>query len=152
MPSDFTKYSYSIPLDENFDGCNECRAEFWIQSNRYCSIDLEQTLQLGKYKSIAPKSTRKPGPFKGSFAISSDIEIKSRDLRHHLNWLCNVISTFSGLDDLQEDQQTLMSVNCYWYAKHSLGVTVLWPEQLRFLADLNIEFVLNYIYEGEEAE
>jgi hypothetical protein len=73
------------------------------------------------------------------WALSSEPHVKSKDVRAHLDWLLAQLSnSHQGLLDLQQGE-VVMGVNCPWWSLGGHGGPTLWPEQMRRLADLNLE-------------
>lgn len=141
------------PLDEDFSVCGECWAEFWVHSDNFDSDQIyEKLLSPGLYKSKLPKKRRGPQRFKGVFAIASDIAVSSKDLRYHLNWICDLMESFKGMADLQQDDKTCASIIYYYYPNEDVAVAILSPEQLNRLAGFNIEITIKYINDLDEQD
>jgi len=61
-------------------------------------------------------------------------------LRRHLDWLLGqILPRADVLRELQETAGISMNVNCIWWSATGGGGPTLWPEQMRRLADLNLE-------------
>lgn len=72
--------------------------------------------------------------------LSSEGSVSSKDVRAHLDWLLDrLANSHEGLRDLQELHPVKMSVCCIWWSRSGHGGPTLWPEQMRELADLNLE-------------
>ena len=91
-----------------------------------------------------------PGRAHGWF-LSSENAVSSKDLRAHLDWLTNtLIPSRLFLKDLQQHEGTRMYVHCPWWGRYNSGGPSLWPEQMRALADLNLECAIDFAYHGAE--
>jgi hypothetical protein len=74
------------------------------------------------------------------WVLSSEGSVTSRDLRDHLNWLiCKLQGKEAGLKSLQSWDELKMTVSCVWWSAFGHGGPVLWPEQMKALAELNLE-------------
>lgn len=72
--------------------------------------------------------------------LSTGGVVASRDVRHHLDWLLERLMPARGaLVALQQCAGVRMSVVCVWWSREGHGGPTLWPEQMRGLADLNLE-------------
>jgi len=77
----------------------------------------------------------------------------SLDIRRHIDWLLGKISPLAeGLAALQAITGVTMTVQCAWYSRSGHGGPTLWPEQMRALADLNLEcgFDIYFLFDDEE--
>jgi hypothetical protein len=75
-----------------------------------------------------------------AWLLSSEPVVHSRDLRHHLDWLLDLLETGGdALRRLQAQPDVRMSVNCVWWSRYGDGGPTLWPEQMLRLAQLNLE-------------
>jgi hypothetical protein len=71
--------------------------------------------------------------------LSSEVTVSSKDTRAHLDWLLDqVAQAQQSLFDLQFHHEVKMSVCCVWWSAGGGGPT-LWPEQMKRLAELNLE-------------
>jgi hypothetical protein len=93
-----------------------------------------------------------PGRRNGWF-LSSENAVPSKDLRTHLNWLLHLLSPVGSLlADLQRRDGTKMYVYCPWWSRFNSGGPSLWPEQMRMLADLNLECSIDFAQYDDEGE
>jgi hypothetical protein len=87
------------------------------------------------------------------WSLSSEGKVSSKDLRDHLDWLLNVLEGGrDGLARLQEMPDVRMNVLCVWWASEGGGGPVLWPDQMRRLAALNLECAFDFQYYGDDVE
>jgi hypothetical protein len=91
------------------------------------------------------------------WCISSEGKVASKDVRHHLDWLLELLDPRElALARLQRMPGVKMAVTCVWWSADSgdirSGGPTLWPEQMARLARLNLEcgFDIYYFFEDEE--
>lgn len=85
----------------------------------------------GRRSRIAPRSVWK---------LESEQFVESKDLRHHLDWLLNILRAHSeGLKRVQALPGVTMVVKCRWYSAVGHGGPALWPKQMAVLAELDLE-------------
>ena len=88
---------------------------------------------------------------KSYWAISSEYEVESLDLRDHLDWL---LLQFK-LDDcakekLELDRELRICVFCVWWSKTGSGGPTIWPEQMKELGRRDLELTIDLnCYETE---
>ncbi len=84
------------------------------------------------------------------WCLSSDLFVASKDVRPHIEWLLDALSNSTqGLQTLQDHHEVVMGVECEWWS-YGLGGPALWPEQLRRLADLNLECGFSLQFHSED--
>jgi hypothetical protein len=84
------------------------------------------------------------GKINGWF-LSSEDSVKSKDLRRHLDWLvAKLRPSRDGLGKLQLKEGVQMYVSCPWWSRSGGGGPSLWPEQMRGLAELNLECTITF--------
>ena len=87
------------------------------------------------------------------WSISSEAYVSSKDVRAHLDWLLDrLANSHDALRDLQQHHEVKMSVCCVWWSRGGHGGPTLWPEQMRQLAELNLEcsFEVQFYPEDED--
>lgn len=149
--------SYLTPIDDKYETCEKTYAEIKIYGD-----DLDPnavTIDLG----ISPSGSQKKGEVRrgagdqethivsGGWFLSSDGHVKSKDLRRHLDWLlARLLPAKERILALQDRKGIKMSVDCVWWSAFGDGGPTLWPQQMRGLADLNLEcsFDLSFPEEG----
>jgi len=78
-----------------------------------------------------------------SWLLTTENDVLSKDLRTHLSWLMDKIEpSGQALKELQQEPGIQMSVRCYWESAHGDGGPTLWPEQMKRMAELNLEISL----------
>ena len=101
---------------------------------------------------VMPYSVGAAGIFESpTWRFSSEGALKSRDLRHHLDWLLNRLEPrASKIASLQLLPGWRMSVSAVWWSAHNEGGPTLWPPQLARLAALNLELGLEVNFADED--
>jgi hypothetical protein len=85
-----------------------------------------------------PSGRKREATVNGWFLSSKD-RVTSRDLRDHLDWLLDRLGpAAAGLRVLQAEK-VRMAVSCRWDSVAGHSGPTLWPEQMRRLAELNLE-------------
>jgi hypothetical protein len=81
--------------------------------------------------------------------LSSHGQVSSKDLRDHLDWLLERLRpAAAALTGLQAEDVS-MAAWCIWHSAFGHGGPSLWPEQLRRLAELNLECAFDIYLLGE---
>ncbi|NVK48484.1 MAG: DUF4279 domain-containing protein [Cyclobacteriaceae bacterium] len=142
--------SHRTPIDSGYESCESTYVEFLVY------IDNEEASYITKVLDIVPSKSQTRGDLvensrglkrtaKSTYWIlSSEEKVLSKDLRHHLNWLLDQLTSRQfQLSRLQNDDAVSMTVNCLWWSRGSGGPT-LWPEQMRKLSALNLECTFDF--------
>jgi hypothetical protein len=91
------------------------------------------------------------GKINGWF-LSSEEQVRSKDLRRHLDWLIERLGVCrDGLRRLQEQKGVRMYVSCPWWPRLGGGGPTLWPEQMQGLAELNLECTIDFADYSDKA-
>ena len=88
-----------------------------------------------------------------SWLLESENEVKSKDLRRHLDWVLDKVEPVVGqILEIQQYPNVKMSIRCVWWSAEAGGGSgpTLWPEQMRRMAQLNLECNLCFAYYGNE--
>lgn len=155
MSDDFLISSRHTPIDASYASCESTFVELLV----YLESDLEASL-VTEYIGIQPSYFQNKGQkvensrgikrtTKSTYwCLSSEKKVVSKDVRHHLKWLTDQLAEKSfALAKLQRQRGVTMTVNCNWWSLGSGGPT-LWPEQMKALADLNLECSFNiYLFD-----
>jgi hypothetical protein len=84
--------------------------------------------------------------------LSSEGQVVSRDLRDHLDWLLDRLRPAAvGLSALQAEE-VRMEVWCRWDSASGHGGPTLEPEQMRLMAELNLQCGFDIYFAGDEEE
>ncbi len=133
-----THYNDSDP------NCEETFAALRIYSYALSPIEIGQHLHITpsdtNWSAVdRVKSTGAMQP-PNLWELSSESNVNSKDLRRHLDWLLSqVLPASEALRGLQSEPDVKMCVHCRWWSKLGGGGTTLWPEQMKAIADLNLE-------------
>jgi hypothetical protein len=151
--------SRRTPYDDEYPTCEFTYAELRVYPGKLNPLSV--THHLG----ITPTSTRtkderivnslgreRTVPMNGWF-LSSEGHISSKDVRRHLDWLLDNLEPFSDrLKELQELPEVKMSIECIWWSAYGQGGPTLWPEQMKRLAEMNLECGFDVSFFGDEEE
>jgi hypothetical protein len=79
--------------------------------------------------------------------LSTELQVASRDLRRHLDWLlANISPVATALSELKA-QAAKVDVFCYWLSAHGQGGPTFSPQQMKLLGELGLELGLD-VYHG----
>ena len=152
-----TELSRITPYDDDYATCERTLAALRIYAD---NLDPDMVTDcLG----IRPTSSQRKGEIKtnsrgkqrtikiGAWFLSSEDRVQSKDLRRHLDWLLAlVLPRAEAVRSLQTIDGVTMNVNCIWWSARGGGGPTLWPEQMRGLADLNLECSFDVSFYDEE--
>lgn len=154
MPEGDTS-SYFSPIDDHDASVDRTCAQLLIYPGQLHPSDVTGLLGIEPTRTVVigerinPKSD-KPGRVNGWF-LSSEGLVQSKDLRRHLDWLIDtLIPAHSSLSQLQAMDGVRMYVMCPWWSSTGGGGPHFWPNQLRGLADLNLECTLAFADYSEQ--
>lgn len=83
--------------------------------------------------------------------LSSEGKSDSRDLRRHLDWLIELLMPRRApLLVLQEVEGLKIGINCIWWSAGGQGGPTLWPEQMRAIAELDLECSFDIGFFGQQ--
>jgi hypothetical protein len=90
------------------------------------------------------------GKLNAWFLTSEDL-VDSKDVRQHLDWLLERLQRKpEALLDLQKEPGVRMYVHCPWWSEDGGGGPTLWPEQMRGMAELNLECTFSFADYSDE--
>jgi hypothetical protein len=151
--------AHRVPYDDNYETCERTLAVFQIYSDCLVPDKITELLAVeptsGQEKgrrytnSIGRQRTGKMN----AWFLSSEGKTSSLDLRRHLDWLLDKLEpSATKIRELQRMHAVRMSINCIWWSAHATGGPTLWPEQMRRIADLNLECCFDISFYGDEEE
>ena len=125
------------------DHIRQCGNTRYLEPTTTYTIGEKKTNQFGDVKTVSVNS----------WLLSSENVITSKDLRHHLDWLLKTVEPArQQLRKVQQLPDIKMTTNCLWWSTGH-GGPALWPEQMRRLADLNLECSFDiYFFEDDDDE
>lgn len=145
------------PINDDYPTCERTSAELRIYTGSFDPTEVTTHLR------IEPSQVQKLGEVRkgfrsrertiklGGWFLSSEGQVQSRDLRRHLDWLLErLMPAKADLILFQEQGNIQMGVHCIWWSVAGEGGPTLWPEQMRALADLNLECSLDVAFFGSE--
>jgi Domain of unknown function (DUF4279) len=145
------------PYDDEYATCERAVAELLIYG-----VDLDPD-EVSRRLGIEPSDAATTGQVLtnslglqrvtpiGHWFLSSEEHVDSRDLRRHLDWLLGLLTPRAAmLRELQALPGLRMHIQCIWWSKYGDGGPTLWPEQMRGIADLDMELGLEVGFYGAE--
>ena len=152
-----TDLFHTTPYDEAYPACERTLAELRIYP------DLASPQSVTAHLGIEPTSLQTAGEalrnslhrtrltkLNGWF-LSSEQHCRSRDIRHHLDWLLEkLLPARDALISLQQWPKVKMGIYCIWWSASGGGGPVLWPQQMRGMADLNLECGFDISFYGDD--
>ena len=155
---DLTK-SRETPIDHEYESCDETRTTLRIYPKRLSHEEITALLR------VQPSEAHNAGDqiptIKGTmrtagityWLLSSEDHVSSKDMRAHLDWLIGQLEPAAEqLRQLQSSPGIKMSVSCVWWSRYGGGGPTLWPEQMRKLAEFNLECGFDFAFYGEDEE
>lgn len=148
------------PTDDAYETCEKTRVVLRIYSGKLHPSQVTALLGLDPSRFVAAGGSRvnslgrAPASKPNGWFLSSEEHVESKDTRRHLDWLiAKLRPSADALHDLQGKPDVRMSVNCTWWSRYGDGGPTLWPEQMRALADLNLECSFDFAdYSDDTAE
>jgi hypothetical protein len=149
--------SRRTPFDDEYDTCEFTYAELRVYPGKanpesvthHLGIAPTSTMIKGKRK-VNSLGRERIAPMNGWF-LSSEGQVSSKDVRRHLDWLLDKLELVSDrLKEIQEQPEVRMSIECIWWSAHGHGGPTLWPEQMKKMAEMNLECGFDIYFFGDE--
>ncbi len=149
--------SRRTPLDSSYPSCERACAELRIYSI------VESYERISSMLALTPTTAQNLGEeiptIRGTriakttmWSLSSEAQVFSKDIRHHLDWLLELLDS-QRISALQQCRGIKMFVCCIWWSACGHGGPTLWPEQMKRLAELNLECSFDvYFFPDESSE
>lgn len=84
--------------------------------------------------------------------LSSENFVFSKDLRDHIDWITTKLKpSQEGLKKLQNTPGVQMTLRCVWWSALGHSGPVLWPEQMKALADLDLECSFDIYFDSTQS-
>lgn len=152
-------FSRLTPYDDEYGSCAETRATLLIYPGPMPLAEVTSRLDLQPTQAVAAGEPRTSTYGRRSvvkttlWRLSSDGHVRSRDVRRHLDWLLALLLPRAvRMSGIQETPGVRMTVCCAWYSQVGHGGPTLWPEQMKALADLNLECAFDVYFMPEDVE
>ncbi|TQJ97608.1 uncharacterized protein DUF4279 [Achromobacter sp. SLBN-14] len=72
--------------------------------------------------------------------LSTEGLVLSKDIRQHIDWLVKIIyPRRHALKEIQNMDEMKITLKCVWFSLLGHSGPVLWPEQMKALAELDLE-------------
>ncbi len=145
------------PIDDAYPSCERTCARLHVYPQNIDPRELTRRLGLLP-TSVAIKGMEttnslgrvRVAPLNGWF-LSSESSVDSRDVRRHIDWLLERLDPArDAILALQGEPGVRMAVSCVWWSNAGNGGPVVWPEQMRRLATLNLECGFEVAFFGDE--
>ena len=144
------------PFDSSFETCEKCFARLMIFPDGNHPDEITNLLGISPSKiNIAgerietSRGTTRYVKYSAWF-LSSEDSVDSKDLRDHIDWITEKLnSRFERWRDIQNMEGIKLTLKCVWLSKLGHGGPVLWPEQMKVLADLNLECAFDIYFPDE---
>jgi len=136
--------SRRTPIDVNYPSCELTYVDFIVYiEEKFFSVSDILEVNPTYFQKNGDLIINKRGVERQAkstyWCLSSENKVLSKDVRTHLNWLLKIlIEKKKNLIYLQELNGVSMNVCCRWYSASTGGPTI-WPEEMKILADLNLE-------------
>lgn len=143
------------PVAEDYESCAECYVKLVIYAGNEHPDTVTLLMQVKpthiNIEGDEVKNSR--GLIRriksSSWILSSENMIQSKDLRDHIDWLVNeIFPSRKSLKQVQAIEGIKMTVKCVWFSLLGHSGPVLWPEQMRALADLDLECSFDIYFVG----
>lgn len=133
-------------VSSDFETCAECFARLMIYpGNRHPDeitelLNIQPTLTNVAGSSIVNSRGLTRKIKESGWFLDTENFVSSKDIRDHIDWLTKIIMPQrSALKIIQEMNDVKMTLKCVWFSLLGHSGPVLWPEQMRALADLDLE-------------
>lgn len=143
------------PYSDANPSCERTDVELRIYSPELSPKDISEKVGITPTSSNekgerkrSPYGITRPIPTNGWF-LSSEGHVESKDVRRHLDWLLDkLVPAAAGLKELQTNPTVRMTIYCIWWQADAAGGPTLWPEQMRRMADLDLECTFELSFYG----
>ena len=151
--------AHPTPIDDSYPSCVRTNASLLVYT-KSSSPDVV-TERLGhqptsihyKGQRIRNSYGRERQTNTNLWALSSHGRVESMDLRRHINWVTSqVLPVARELKALLAEADMRALISCNWWSRTGLGGPLLSPDQMRAIADLELECGLDVMFmEGDDA-
>lgn len=147
------------PFSRDYPTCSECYVDLAIYPDRFPVENISEFLNLKAtevniagerfFNSLGKERTVNIS----SWFLTTRGDVVSKDLRDHINWIVEKLRLSSDrLIGLQNIDSVRMTLLCVWRSRFGHSGPVLWPEQMKALADLNLECSFDIYFDDPDGE
>lgn len=134
------------PVSSDYETCAECYVKLMIYPGEMHPDEITNVMQVRPtlINVAGEKVTNSRGLTRevkdSGWFLSTEGYVLSKDLRDHIDWVVEKISPHSeSLRAVQKIDGVKVTLKCVWFSLLGHSGPVLWPEQMRALADLDLE-------------
>jgi hypothetical protein len=147
------------PFSPDYSTCSECYAGLIIYPGDFPVDKISEIIKADatKINNVGDRSVNSIGreriaKISAWFMFSTSFVI-SKDLRDHVDWVVERLRNSSdGLLYLQGMDSIKMTLQCVWRSRYGHSGPVLWPEQMKAIADLNLECSFDIYFDGPDED
>ncbi|MCW2479267.1 DUF4279 domain-containing protein [Candidatus Symbiopectobacterium sp. NZEC135] len=146
------------PISPNYETCLECRVSLLIYPGTMHPDEVSAILNMepSQKNIIGDKRINSLGRTReikiAGWFLSSEMFVSSKDLRDHINWITAKLNPAkAGLKKLQNTPGIKMTLSCVWWSSLGHSGPVLWPEQMKALADLDLECSFDIYFDSTQS-
>ncbi|MDR9877203.1 DUF4279 domain-containing protein [Pseudomonas allii] len=141
-----SRKSRITPVSTDYETCAECFVRLMIypgdihpsEISNIMHVQPTQITVIGEKVKNSRGVTREVKS--SSWFLSSEGNVQSKDLRDHIDWLVREIQPHrESLGLVQQIDGVKITLKCVWFSLLGHSGPVLWPEQMKALADLDLE-------------
>ncbi len=143
------------PYDDSYPTCEYTYAELRIYPGELSPdfvtkwLDIIPTAFQNRGDIRITSSNREHKVKSNGWFLSSENQQSSKDIRRHLDWLLDKLEVASSqLKNLQQQPGVTMVINCIWWSAHGQGGPTIWPEQMKKMAEMNLEYSFDISFFG----
>jgi hypothetical protein len=147
------------PFSPDYSTCSECYADLAIYPGDFPVEEISNFLNVSatKINIVGARSVNSVGRErvvkKPAWFLSSKFDVVSKDLRDHIDWIVGKLKNSPDkLASLQGMDAMKMTLVCVWRSRYGHSGPVLWPEQMKALADLNLECSFDIYFDDLDDE
>lgn len=144
------------PIAPNFESCVECFSRLTIYPGaRHPDVITNMlNIQPTMINVVGDKVTNTRGRTRevmvSGWFLSTENIVVSKDIRQHIDWLVQAIRPRSrALKEIQEMSDMKITLRCVWFSLSGHSGPVLWPEQMKALAELDLECSFDIYFADE---
>ncbi|WP_244905993.1 DUF4279 domain-containing protein [Pseudomonas lurida] len=141
-----SKNSRITPVSSDYETCAECYVRLMIYPGERHPDEITNIMKVRPtlINVAGEKVTNSRGLTRevknSGWFFSTEGYVLSKDLREHIDWIVEKISPHrESLRTVQKIDGVKITLKCVWFSLLGHSGPVLWPEQMRALADLDLE-------------